>query len=162
MKTNFIKLSRLLVPVCLFFFSAQATAEECTSMMSVQISHFVTHNNDYGGHLNAHVLGQSPPNGFTQNGKTIFRDSHDWEDAYSALENQEPGLQCNPNAPIGSEAARTLPRQYFSYQCTAADAQDRCTNGNEIQTNHVTYVFRVMQNGAGKRWIVYTAYPTPQ
>ncbi len=156
---------RLILSAALFFlFQGQASAVvvDCTTIQSVAVSHFVTHNNEYGGHLNAHVRGQTPPPGFSQNGRTLFRDTHDWEEAYAALANQVPALQCNTDAALGTEAARTLPWQFFSYQCTAANINGVCTNGNEIQTNHVVYVLRVVPNGNGRRWIVFTAYPTPQ
>jgi hypothetical protein len=141
----------------------QALAEivDCTSIASVNVSHFVTHNNEYGGHLNAHVRGQTPPAGYSQNGRTLFNDYHDWEDAYAYLSHQDPALQCNTSAPVGSEAARTLPLQFFSYQCTAANAHGVCTAGNAVQTHTVTFVLRVVPNGSQRRWIVFNAYPRP-
>lgn len=139
---------------------AAAQAVDCTSIQTVQVSHFVTHNNEYGGHLNAHVIGQIPPAGFSQNNRTLFSSAHDWEEAYQALANQQPALQCNLSAAVGSEAARTLPWQFFSIQCTAANPNGTCAAGYQIQTNNVVYVMRMVPNGSSKRWIVYTAYPT--
>lgn len=138
--------------VLCFLFQGQLSAQDCTNIPSVQISQFVTHNSEYGGHLNAHVYGQTPPNGYTQLGKTLFRDADDWEDAYNKLVEDTPPLQC-----INADAARTLPAQYLSYKCTAVDANERCTEKNEIQTRYVTYVLR--RNGDNK-WILYTAYPS--
>jgi hypothetical protein len=140
---------------------ASAEVVSCTTIPSVDVSHFVTHNNDYGGHLNAHILGQTPPVGYTQRNKTLFSSDHDWEEAYMALANQTPALQCNTSAALNTVAARTLPWQFFSEQCTAANGAGQCTAHNTIQTNHVNYVLRVVSDGPRRRWIVYTAYPTP-
>ncbi len=161
MHQNFQKL--IFAISVLFIFQPQAFAVpvDCTSIPSLVVSHFVENNNLYGGHLNAHVRGQTPPAGYTQSGRTLFRDSDDWEDAYRALANQIPALQCNTTAEIGTEAARTLPRQYFSFQCTQANQNGVCVVANEIQTNHVRYVMRVVPNDGGRRWVVYNAYPTP-
>ena len=137
----------------------------CTSIASVATSHFVTHNNDYGGHINTHVLGETPPPGYaySQAGKTLFSSSFDWEQAYVYLSGQVQPLQCNLSAAIGTEAARTLNLQFFSVQCTAANANGMCTNWYTVQTHTVVILMRVVSNGmGGKYWIVYNAYPRPQ
>lgn len=156
MKTPSVLLATTLVALLV---PSLALADDCTSIPSVAVSRLVTHNNDYGGHLNAHVRGQTPPNNYTQAGKTMFSDSMDWDDAYGFLATQDPALQCNTAAPIDSEAARTLPFQLFSQQCTAATGAGVCTASHSVQTNYVTYVMRVVANNGGRRWILYTAYP---
>ena len=52
------------------------------------VSHFVTHNNDYGGHVNAHVLYQTPPLYYSQNNRTLFSNDFVWEQAYIYLSEQ--------------------------------------------------------------------------
>jgi len=151
--------------VALLMMHGNAFAElvPCTSIPTVQISKFPTHNNEYGGHLNAHIYGQTPPAGYTQNGNTLFRNQNDWGDAYTQLETQKQPLMCDTNAPFNSEAARTLPLQFFSYRCRGADASGRCTITDSIQTHTVIYVFKVVEKDGIKKngnWIVYTAYPS--
>jgi hypothetical protein len=141
--------------------SGQALAQvvDCTSIASVNLSHFVANNNEYGGHLNAHVSGQTPPAGYTQKDKTLFTSTDDWEESYNLLSTQQNPLQCNSGAALGTEAARTLSLQFFSEQCTNANGAGRCTASRSIQTNKVYIVLRVVPDGSRKRWIVYTAYP---
>lgn len=138
--------------------AAPAAAQvACTSLNTVQISALAPMNNQYGGHLNAHIYGQTPPQGFTQDGRTLFRDDDDWAEAYAELVNMNPPLYCAQNPQPNAEAARDVPVQFFSLRCTAADAQGRCTAYTEIQTNTVRVVMRYL----GNRWVVYTAYPVP-
>lgn len=150
-------LAALAVPLALC--AAPAFAQvACTNINTVQISSSPLMNNEYGGHLNAHIRGQIPPPGFTQYNRTLFRDAQDWNEAYNALAAQNPPLYCAQNPQPGAEAARDLPIQFFSYQCTAANAAGVCTAGREIQTNTVRVVMRFID----RRWVLYTAYPIPR
>ena len=147
--------------IMLFLFQTQAFAivSKCTDIRSVEMSRFVTHNNEYGGHLNAHIFGQTPPVGYSQKDRTLFWDEDAWYEAYSELENQHPPLMCNTDAPLGSEAVRTINFQFY-YECTQADANGKCTRKQGIKANRVTFVLRVVQGDFhSKRWIIYTAYP---
>ena len=123
------------------------------------VSRFVAHNNDYGGHVNAHVLYQTPPLHYSQNNRTLFSNDFVWEQAYIYLSEQVQQLQCNLSAGVGTGAARTLNLHYNSVQCTAANAQGVCTAWYNAPTSTVRVVMRVVQNGLNGHWIVYNAYP---
>lgn len=138
---------------------APAAAQvKCTDITTVQITALPAMNTQYGGHLTQHIYGQTPPAGLSQAGKTLFRDSTDWQEAYDELQQMDPPLYCSQRPQAGAEAARDVPGQYFSYQCTAANASGMCTRKTEIQTNTVRIIMRYVDN----RWIVYTGYPIPQ
>ncbi|RDZ26593.1 hypothetical protein [Lysobacter silvisoli] len=134
-----------------------ARAEVCTNLVTVQMSAIPEMNGQSGGHLAAHVPNVTPPQGWTQQGRTLFWDRQAWEEAYDQLARQQVPLYCADNAPNGSEAARTIYRQYFAHQCTAANGQGVCTRANDVQVNAVQIVMRRIND----RWVVYTAYPTP-
>lgn len=134
-------------------------ATPCTNVQTAAVSHFVTHNTGYGGHVLAHIRGAVPPHGFTQTGKTLFRDGHDYDDAWTELSQQNVPLQCSDNPQLGDEAARDIAVQFYSIQCTAAGGNGACTAGNEIQTHWATFIFRAVNLHGHVRWILYTAYP---
>lgn len=134
----------------------------CTLLPTANISHFLTHNTDYGGHVTAHVYGTQPPASSTQNGRTLFRDAGDYYEAWETLEAQDPPLYCAQNPQLGAEAARDVPVQFFSYRCLAADTQGRCTRTQEFQSNTARFIFRSVEREGRIRWILYTAYPAPQ
>ena len=156
------KYSTAVIAIALLVLSmpkALAQYVACTTIPSVVVSHFVTHNNDYGGHVNAHVLYQTPPLHYSQNNRTLFSNDFVWEQAYIYLSQQVQQLQCNLSAGVGTGAARTLNLHYNSVQCTAANAQGVCTAWYNAPTSTVRVVMRVVQNGLNGHWIVYNAYP---
>ncbi|WP_420136400.1 hypothetical protein [Sphingomonas sp.] len=134
----------------------------CTSTPSAAVSHFVTHNNEYGGHVNAHVLGQTPPNGYSQFNRTLFASDVIYEQAWTALENDDPPLYCVESPQIGAEAARSIQLDLNSRQCTNANIAGVCTASNAVVTRYVRFTFRAVPKGQGSqgaKWILYTAYP---
>lgn len=131
--------------------------EPCANLVTVQMSAIPEMNTEAGGHLTAHVPGLQPPPGYSQFGRTLFWDAHAWREAFDQLARQQNPLYCPEPAVNGSEAARTLQLQNFARQCTAASGTGMCTAANDIQVNAVQIVMRRINN----RWVVYTAYPTP-
>lgn len=131
--------------------------DPCANLVTVQTSAIPEMNAQGGGHLAAHIPGVQPPAGFSQYGRTLFWDAQAWAEAFDRLTRQPNPLYCPEPAPNGSEAARTLQWQYFARQCTAADGNGLCTAGHDVQVNAVQIVMRRINN----RWVVYTAYPTP-
>lgn len=156
---------------CLLFLialgvTAPALAEPipCTATPSAMVSHFPTHNNEYGGHVNAHILGQTPPNGYSQSGKTLFASDVIYEQAWTALENDDPPLYCVESPQIGAEAARSIQLDLVSRQCTNANTAGVCTASHTVATRYVRFTFRAVPKGQGSqgaKWILYTAYPAP-
>lgn len=141
-------------------FASPAMAQvACTDVPTALVSHFVTHNNEYGGHVNAHVLGQTPPPGFTQAARTLFGNVNDYESAWTALRQQQPPVYCAQYPQVGNEAARNVGIQLNARQCTAAAGNGTCTASNAVVTHVATFVFRALANGNGVRWILFTAYP---
>lgn len=141
---------------------ALADPMPCTSTQSAVVSHFVTHNNEYGGHVNAHVYGQTPPAGYTQNNKTMFASDQYYEQTWDTLIQEDPPLYCGTNPQIGDEAARSIALQLSSRQCTAADGVGICTAYNNVNTGYVRFTFRAVQKSPGSKgakWILYNAYP---
>lgn len=141
---------------------ALADSAPCTSTQSAVVSHFVTHNNEYGGHVNAHVYGQTPPAGYTQNNKTMFANDQYYAQAWDALTQQNPPLYCSNNPQVGNEAARSITFQLASRQCTAANPAGICTAYNNVNTGYVRFTFRAVPKGPGSlgaKWILYVAYP---
>lgn len=131
----------------------------CTSVPAAALSHFVTNNAQYGGHLAAHVVGAVPPAGYTQNGRTLFSNGADYNEAWSELAAQQQPLYCADNPQLGADAARDLQLQFFSESCTAAGVNGVCTASNTIQTHRVTFDFRAVQYNNRPTWILLTAYP---
>jgi hypothetical protein len=131
----------------------------CTSVPTAALSHFVPNNAQYGGHLAAHVVGAVPPNGYTQNGRTLFSSGADYNEAWSELAAQQQPLYCPDNPQLGADAARDLLLQFFSESCTAAAGNGVCTHSNTIQTHRVTFDFRAVQYNNHPTWILLTAYP---
>lgn len=89
----------------------------CTSVPSAALSHFVPNNAQYGGHLAAHVVGATPPPGYSQNGRTLFSSNADYDEAWSELAAQQQPLYCADNPQLGADAARDLLLQFFSESC---------------------------------------------
>jgi len=143
------------------FISSQLMADRvaCTSIDSVKNSADASKNNAAGGHLNSHIKGQTPPAGYSQLNKTMFASVDDWNTAYSALERQNPALDCNTAANIGDKAATHIALSQTAYQCTAVDANGKCTASSPVASATVTYVVKMVQNGESKNWIILTGYP---
>jgi hypothetical protein len=139
--------------------AASVQAKPCTSIPSITTSHFIETNNEYGGHLNAHIFEQTPPAHYSQKGKTLFSSSDDWYKAYDELAAEKPGLQCDVGAMVGAKAVQTRKLPLTSEECTAAEKDGRCKAYHTVETEYVTYVMKVVQGDDSPRWIVYTAYP---
>lgn len=142
--------------------AALADPTPCTSTPSAAVSHFVTHNNEYGGHVNAHVYGQTPPAGYTQKNRTLFANDQLYEQAWQALDSQDPPLYCKTSPQIGDEAARSIALPLVSRQCTAADNAGICAAYNTVNTAYVRFTFRAVEKdpgSSGAKWILYNAYP---
>lgn len=151
----------LLVALCTAT-PALADPTPCTSTQSAVVSHFVTHNNEYGGHVNAHVYGQTPPAGYTQYNKTMFASDVQYEQAWEALTQENPPLYCGNFPQIGDEAARSIALPLATRYCTAADGSGVCTAYNNINTSYVRFTFRAVPKNPGSpaaKWILYVAYP---
>ncbi|NUO75116.1 MAG: hypothetical protein HOQ32_03795 [Lysobacter sp.] len=131
--------------------------DACANLVTVQMSAIPEMNAEAGGHLAAHIPGVQPPAGFSQFGRTLFWDQQAWREAFDQLARQQNPLYCPEPASEGAEAARTLQLQAFARQCTATDGNGLCTAATSIQANAVQIVMRRIN----RRWVVYTAYPTP-
>lgn len=146
--------------IALGWFTGAAQAQvACTSIMSAAVSHFVTHNNEYGGHVNSHVQGQVPPPGNPQAVGTLFVDAEQYESAWTALSQEAPPLYCAEHPQVGTEAARDVPIHLTVRQCTSAGPNGVCTTSYSVTSTESTFVFRAMPNGNGVRWVLYNAYP---
>ena len=135
--------------------------QPCTTFPTVLVSAIPQNNTQYGGHVAAHIVGLTPPPGFTQNGRTLFASTADYDEAWADLNAQVPQINCAVNPQLGAEAARDTDTQRFSRQCTAANGTGICTASNQVQTNRVTFVFRAVSLQGQVRWVLYTAYPRP-
>lgn len=143
------------------FCAAQADAQTaCVSDPTANVSHFVPMNAQYGGHVAAHVADANPPAGYSQAGKTLFRYTADYDNAWAHLAAQQPPLYCANSPQLGAEAARDVPLySNNSRYCTAAGNDGVCTAWQTVSTNYVTFVFRAVNLDNRTRWILYTAYP---
>lgn len=152
------KIALLLAAVTAMAVAAGAS-QPCVEIPTVQISAIPSNNTEYGGHVTAHIAGMTPPPGMTQNGRTLFSSSHDYQEAWDDLRRQSTQINCAVNPQVGAEAARDTDTQLFSRQCTAANAAGVCTASTGIQTNRVSFVFRAVSRSGRVVWILYTAFP---
>lgn len=142
--------------------TAGANAQQpCVTFPTVQVSAIPGNNTQYGGHLTVHIAGMTPPPGQTQNGRTMFSSTADYDEAWADLNAQAVQINCAVNPHVGSEAARDTNTQLFSRQCTAANGHGVCTASHPVQTNRATFVFRAVNLDGHVRWILFTAYPRP-
>jgi len=102
-------------------------------------------------------IGCSPA--YTQNGRTLFSNDHDYDDAWNELRAQHNQINCALHPHVDSEAARDTGTQLFSRQCTAANVHGVCTASHSVQTHRATFVFRAVNLDGHVRWILLTAYP---
>lgn len=136
--------------------SAQAAA--CRDTQIVQQSADLSRNSQDGGHVAQHVFGMTPPQGFPQNGKTLFADAEKAKAAWRQYQYID-----NPKACAGAkDVIQDVSLQKLgiksldAYECTAANAQGECTAKTMYVANSVEFAFGL--NGDHK-WVLKTMFP---
>ena len=123
--------------VCISAFLLGATtpfAKECREITSVRISASVADNTEAGGHVTQHILGEDPPQGKPQSGKTLFRAAADfvraWE-AYVKLDKKKYGiksLSCSQTSKDSNETIK-VSRLFGGDSYSALSCKENGNNG---------------------------------
>jgi hypothetical protein len=146
------------VVVAVLLTTGQASAAACKLTGSVTHSAVLGNNSADGGHVKAHVLGETPPAGQSQNNRTLFADGAKYAAAW-----RQYGYYGTVNCGGGHAISQTLTLAQLhmtsldAYSCTAADGAGRCTAKTLYIAQSVTFAF--VQ--AGGHWILNTCYPVP-
>lgn len=142
--------------------TAQAQAEPCRAIASVQQSGVSGNNNAAGGHLNQHVFGATPPAGMSQATKTLFSSVEEykgfWNNYLDPKKYTGTAVNCSGNTARQKVPVYSVLKKgkIGGFNCTAANAQGQCTTKTASQFSNIQLDFQVV----GSQWILLTAYPT--
>lgn len=134
-------------------------AATCRDIQSVNESAVISKNTGMGGHLTQHILGETPPNGKSQDGKTLFANPKNWNDAWRQYKYISNPVNCGS----GGQAQQTVSLEKLGIKymdalsCKAANQQGECTKYDTYMAEAVFYGF-IFKDG---NWIINTAFPVP-
>ncbi|HTW84309.1 MAG TPA: hypothetical protein VMD91_09600 [Candidatus Sulfotelmatobacter sp.] len=141
--------------------TAQASAAACKDVPTIIHSADLANNTADGGHVKQHVLGETPPVGTSQAGKTLFADKAKYAAAWRQYTYYGTAQCAGGSEGKVANQTMTLDQLHMghldAYSCTAANPNGTCSAKTLYMAHSITYGFKF----TGGKWILNTCYPIP-
>jgi hypothetical protein len=158
---GFVLVAAIAVPAPIVLTAAPASAAVCKTIDTVVHSAVLGNNTADRGHVTQHVLGENPPAGLSQNGKTLFANATGYAAAWRQYNLSAHGaINCPARGAVNQTMtlAQLGMKSLDAYDCEAANAQGVCTTKTLRVTESITFSFAKNAN-TNNQWILITCYP---
>lgn len=121
-------------------------------------------NTAMGGHLTQHIYGMNPPNGKSQQGKTLFAKRKDFENAWRQYRGHfiylanGAAVNCSGRQAQQSVSLEKLGMRYIeAMSCKTVDGNNCCQTYDSYMTQSIFFGFLLVE----RKWILNTCFPEP-